>query len=361
MTAPLYQKKLLITGGSGFIGSALVRTLLAETECDVLNVDKLTYAAVPGALDACLSHPRYEFVRQDICDTSAMAALFARFRPDSVVHLAAESHVDRSIDGANEFIRTNTVGTYSLLQSALGYWRELAPDKQNSFRYQQISTDEVFGPAPANIFFDEETAFNPSSPYAASKAAADHLVMAWHRTYGLPVLISTCTNNYGPFQFPEKLIPLTLVRAVRGQPIPVYGDGRQERDWIHVDDHVSGLLAALRSGRVGQSYALGSGAPRRNLDVVTAICRLLDELRPRSDKAPHEDLISFVDDRPGHDMRYALDTTKARQELNWQPKIDHRDGIRDAVQWYLQNIPWWEEILGSVYDGERLGLNPVTR
>ncbi len=351
------NKKLLITGGAGFIGSALIRKVLKDTDCTVLNVDKLTYAAVPGALGGLKDHPCYRFVQQDICEPNALKALFADFRPDAVMHLAAESHVDRSIDGAADFIQTNVFGTYAMLQAALEYWRELAPAARESFRFQHISTDEVFGPAPANAQFDEQQAYQPSSPYAASKASADHLVMAWHRTYGLPILLSTCTNNYGPYQFPEKLIPLALARATCGQAIPIYGDGRQERDWLHVDDHVTGLLAILTTGRVGQSYALAGGETRSNLEVVTTLCRELDAVLPTPPR--HEDLISFVDDRPGHDIRYALDAAKASRELNWHPKIAFADGLRDTVAWYLENRAWWEGILGSVYDGERLGRAAV--
>jgi dTDP-glucose 4,6-dehydratase len=359
MPPRLSNKRLLITGGAGFIGSALIRKVLMETDCTVLNVDKLTYAAVPGALDGIKAHPRYRFVRRDICEQDALQALLTDFQPDAVIHLAAESHVDRSIDGAADFIQTNVIGTYAMLQAALEYWRGLRPAARESFRFQHISTDEVFGPAPANVRFGEEEPYRPSSPYAASKASADHLVMAWHRTYGLPVLLSTCTNNYGPYQFPEKLIPLALVRATRGQPIPIYGDGQQERDWLHVDDHVTGLLAVLTTGRVGRSYALGSGETRSNLEVVTTLCRALDATLPLPPPRCHEDLISFVDDRPGHDIRYALDAARASRELNWQPEITFADGLRDTVAWYLENRAWWERIIGSVYDGERLGRAEV--
>mgnify|MGYP003982381017 CR=1 FL=1 len=359
MTTSLSNMKLLITGGAGFIGSALVRHLLTETDCPVLNVDKMTYAAVPGALDTIEAHPRYHFAEQDICDLTVMRTLLAEFRPDAVINLAAESHVDRSIDGAGEFIQANIVGTYALLQGTLEYWQALAPTARKNFRFFQISTDEVFGPAPAGAQFNEDAPSRPSSPYAASKASADHLVMAWHHTFGLPVLISRCTNNFGPFQFPEKLIPLTIARAAGGQSINIYGDGRQQRDWLHVDDHVAGLLAVLGAGRAGQSYALGSGEVRDNLAVVTTLCGLLDEALPTSAHRPHENLITFVADRPGHDIRYALDITKARTELNWQPSISFSHGLRDTVAWYLQHRDWWGGILQTVYDGERLGQAAV--
>jgi dTDP-glucose 4,6-dehydratase len=358
---PVYlsKLKLLITGGAGFIGSALIRKLLAETNCRILNVDKLTYAAVPGALDEVAAHPRYHFIQHDICDLAAMRGLFADFQPHAVMHLAAETHVDRSIDGAADFIQTNVVGTYTLLQAALEYWQGLSAPGQENFRFQHISTDEVFGPTPADTAYSETTPYRPSSPYAASKASADHLIMAWYRTYGLPVLVSTCTNNYGPFQFPEKLIPLTLVRATSGQVIPIYGNGLQERDWLHVDDHVTGLMAVLASGRIGQVYALASGITHCNLEVVNTLCDILDLVLPQPARRHHADLISFVEDRPGHDIRYALDAAKAKQELDWQPRFALTDGLEDTIKWYLKNRTWWEGILATVYDGERLGRAPA--
>jgi dTDP-glucose 4,6-dehydratase len=355
MPAQSAKKKLLITGGAGFIGSALIRKLLGDSGCAVLNVDKLTYAAVPGALDGFEAHPNYHFAQKDICDSNAIEALFSEFQPDAVMHLAAESHVDRSIDGPADFIQSNIVGTYTMLQAALVYWQGLAPSMRGKFRFLHVSTDEVYGSAPADKQFNEDSPTRPSSPYAASKAAANHLVTAWHATYGLPVLVSSCSNNYGPFQFPEKLIPLAIARATTGQAIPIYGDGQQQRDWLHVDDHVTGLLAVLTAGRAGQSYALGSGGVYSNLDVVTTLCRLLDKISPGRPPTRHEDLITFVDDRPGHDGRYSLDTMKARRELSWQPAIAFTDGLRDTVHWYLDNRAWWEEIQRSVYDGQRLG------
>ena len=347
-------KKYLITGGAGFIGSAVVRHLISTTEHEVLVVDKLTYASNLDCLAPVRDHPRYSFVRADIADAKAMGAVLSRYRPDLIMHLAAESHVDRSIDGPAAFIQTNIVGTFVLLQQALDYWRKLSSSKASHFRFHHISTDEVFGSLGADGFFNEETAYKPNSPYSASKAASDHLVRAWHHTYGLPVVISNCSNNYGPYHFPEKLIPLTILNALEGKPLPVYGKGENVRDWLYVEDHARALLLIAEKGRDGQSYNVGGNCERSNVSVVRAICGLIDELSSNS-IGPRERLITFVKDRPGHDLRYAIDSRKIRHELGWQPQETFETGLRKTVQWYLANRPWWERIRANVYSGERLG------
>ena len=345
---------ILVTGGAGFIGSAVIRHLIGTTEAVVVNVDKLTYAANPLALEAAAGDPRYRFVKADICDAAAIAALFAEHRPDKVMHLAAESHVDRSIDGPAEFVRTNVVGTQVLLDAALGYWRGMPEARAHAFRFHHVSTDEVFGSlTPRGRRFTEKTPYAPRSPYSASKAAADHLVRAWHHTFGLPVVLSNCSNNYGPWQFPEKLIPLVIAKALQGAPIPVYGKGDNVRDWLFVDDHAAGLLAVLEQGAIGESYNLGGDAERRNIDVVTAICRLLDVAAPAGQ--PYERLISFVADRPGHDLRYAIDSAKIQRDLGWTPRVDFEAGLEATVRWYLAHRPWWQEIIASSDAGQRLG------
>jgi len=347
-------RRLLVTGGAGFIGSAVVRHLIADTDCHVLVVDKLTYAGNLESLASVNGNPRYGFVRADIADAAKMRDLFANFQPDAVMHLAAESHVDRSIDGPAEFIQTNVVGTFVLLQQALAHLQKLPSAKAERFRFHHISTDEVFGSLGVDGYFDEETAYKPNSPYSASKAASDHLVRAWHHTYGLPVVVSNCSNNYGPYHFPEKLIPLTILNALEGKPLPVYGKGENVRDWLFVDDHARALVLIAERGRVGHSYNVGASCERSNLSVVRAICALMDELAPDS-IGPRERLISFVGDRPGHDLRYAIDARKIRQELDWRPQQTFDTGLRKTVEWYLTNRNWWERIRSTVYRGERLG------
>ena len=348
-------KRLLITGGAGFIGSAVVRLVLTTTEYDVLVVDKLTYAGNLDSLAEVKDHPRLKFLHADIADAAKMRDAFVGFRPDIVMHLAAESHVDRSIDGPVEFIQTNIVGTFVLLQQALGYWRSLPANVAEHFRFHHVSTDEVFGSLGAEGFFDEETAYRPNSPYSASKAASDHLVRAWHHTYGLPVVLSNCSNNYGPYHFPEKLIPLTILNALEGKPLPVYGKGENVRDWLYVEDHARALLLIAERGRIGQSYNVGGNCERSNIAVVRGICALMDEFVPDA-IGPRERLISFVADRPGHDVRYAIDARKIRRELGWTPQETFDTGLRKTVEWYLTNRRWWECIRSGVYRGERLGV-----
>jgi len=346
--------KLLVTGGAGFIGSNLVRLLIRRGH-SVLNVDRLSYAGNPASLRDIESAPTYRFLLADICDASAMRNAFADFQPDGVMHLAAESHVDRSIDGPGAFIETNITGTYTLLQAARECWasRRLAA---TSPRFLHVSTDEVYGSLGATGKFSETTAYDPHSPYSASKAASDHLARAWHHTYGLPVLVTNCSNNYGPCQFPEKLIPVVLLKALRGEAIPVYGQGTNIRDWLFVEDHAEALLTVLERGRPGETYNIGGNNELQNLDLVRLLCHLLDEARPRSDQKSYADQITFVTDRPGHDLRYAIDAAKIRDELGWQPKQDHQSGFRKTVAWYLDNQPWWQAILDGSYQLQRLGL-----
>jgi dTDP-glucose 4,6-dehydratase len=348
-------KRYLVTGGAGFIGSAVVRHLISATDNHVLVVDKLTYASNLDSLAPVNDDPRYSFVRADVADTEIIRDLFASFQPDVVMHLAAESHVDRSIDGPAAFIQTNVFGTFVLLQQALSYWRKLSSNKSEQFRFHHISTDEVFGSLGADGFFDEETPYRPNSPYSASKAASDHLVRAWHHTYGLPVVISNCSNNYGPYHFPEKLIPLTILNALEGKPLPVYGTGKNVRDWLFVEDHARALFLIAERGRDGQCYNVGGNCEKSNISVVRAICELLDEFAPGS-VGPRERLITFVADRPGHDLRYAIDARKIRQELGWHPQETFETGLRKTVEWYLSNRNWWERIRSEVYRGERLGV-----
>ncbi len=347
--------KILVTGGAGFIGSAVCRLFVSELGATLVNVDKLTYAANLASLKAIENNPRYNFHRADIGDRPAIAALLGSFAPDAILHLAAESHVDRSIDGPGEFIKTNIEGTYVLLDAALEYWRSLPAERATSFRFHHVSTDEVFGSLGPDGSFSETSRYQPNSPYAASKAAADHLVRAWHETFGLPTVMSNCSNNYGPYHFPEKLIPLVILKALAGEPVPVYGKGDNIRDWLYVEDHARALHAVLTGGRAGDSYNIGGDGERTNLEVVTAICDLLDELVPSSPHRPHARLISFVADRPGHDRRYAMDATKLRRELGWQPRESFETGLRKTVAWYLENRWWWEPIWSERYRGTRLG------
>lgn len=349
-------KRFLITGGAGFIGSAVVRHLVRETDHRVCVVDKLTYAGNLASLEPIANNPRYAFVRADIADAGRIREVFADYRPDIVMHLAAESHVDRSIDGPAAFIQTNIVGTYVLLEVALAYWRALPKAAQSAFRFHHISTDEVFGSLEADGCFSETTAYAPRSPYSASKAASDHLVRSWHHTYGLPVLITNCSNNYGPYHFPEKLIPLTIINGLEGIKLPVYGNGGNVRDWLYVEDHARALLTVVLGGRLGETYCIGGRSERTNLDVVKAICALLDELAPSKAIGSRESLIEFVTDRPGHDLRYAIDPTRICNGLGWEPRETFETGLRKTVEWYLANRSWWQPVRDSVYGGERLGV-----
>jgi dTDP-glucose 4,6-dehydratase len=349
-------RRFLITGGAGFIGSAVVRHLVRETDHRVCVVDKLTYAGNLASLAPVASSPRYSFVRADIADADKMKNVFASQRPDVVMHLAAESHVDRSIDGPAAFMQTNIIGTYVLLEAALAHWRALPKGAQSDFRFHHISTDEVFGSLDADGCFTEETAYDPRSPYSASKAASDHLVRSWHHTYGLPVLVTNCSNNYGPYHFPEKLVPLTIINGLEGTKLPVYGAGANVRDWLYVEDHARALLAVVGAGRVGETYCIGGRSERTNLDVVKSICTLLDELTPSKMIGRREALITFVTDRPGHDLRYAIDPTRICTELAWQPRETFESGLRKTVEWYLANRSWWQPIREGVYGGERLGV-----
>ncbi len=354
----MQPRTFLVTGGAGFIGSAVVRLLIAETPHKVAVVDKLTYAGNPENLAAVASDPRYAFYQEDICDRAAMDRVFAETKPDNVLHLAAESHVDRSIDAPGDFIRTNVEGTYTLLEAARKYWSALDGDRKERFRFQYISTDEVFGDldTPDAPRFCETTPYAPSSPYSASKAAGDHLVRAWHRTFGLPVLLTNCSNNYGPYHFPEKLIPLVILSALAGKPLPVYGTGAQIRDWLYVDDHARALVAVALHAPVGETYTIGGENEQTNLDVVKRICAILDQLRPRPDGRPYADQITFVTDRPGHDRRYAIDPAKIERELGWRPRETFDTGLRKTVQWYLDNQEWCRHILDGSYQCQRLGL-----
>ena len=342
--------KLLVTGGAGFIGSALVRRAIADGH-EVINVDQLTYAACLANLDPVKGALGYAFEQADICDAGAMTRILEAHRPDAVMHLAAESHVDRSIDGPGAFIETNITGTYTLLQAALSYWE--GRGRPETFRFHHISTDEVFGSLGPTGTFSETTPYDPRSPYAASKAASDHLVRAWLETYGLPVVLTNCSNNYGPYHFPEKLIPVIILNALAGKPLPVYGDGGNVRDWLFVEDHADALLLVLTRGRIGRSYNIGGENEETNLNLVRRICAILDELRP--DAVPHADLITFVADRPGHDRRYAIDPTRIREELGWRPKLTLDEGLRRTVRWYLDNEAWWRALMDRDGVGRRLG------
>ena len=348
--------KILVTGGAGFIGSAICRHLAANPKNHVVNVDKLTYAGNLASLRQLENHPNYSFAKADICDDVTILGLLRKEKIDAIMHLAAESHVDRSIDGPAAFIETNIVGTFRMLHAALTYWRELSEPTKSAFRFHHISTDEVFGDLPFDSgIFTEETPYAPSSPYSASKAASDHLVRAWHETYGLPVVLSNCSNNYGPFHFPEKLIPLVILNALDGKPLPVYGAGANIRDWLYVEDHARALELVVTKGKPGESYNIGGRAERTNLSVVETICDILDKKRPRSGNRHYRDLITFVTDRPGHDRRYAIDASKIERELGWTPAETFETGLERTVQWYLDNEWWWQPIRGERYAGERLG------
>jgi dTDP-glucose 4,6-dehydratase len=352
-----FPLRILVTGGAGFIGSAVVRHIINNTQDTVLNLDKLTYAGNTESLAAIDNNPRYRFEQADICDRAALDRIFADFQPQAIMHLAAESHVDRSIEGPAAFIETNIVGTYTLLEATRAYWDGLPAADKAAFRFHHISTDEVYGDldGPEDLF-TETTPYAPSSPYSASKASSDHLVRAWRRTYGLPVLVTNCSNNYGPYHFPEKLIPHIILKAMQGEPLPVYGDGKQIRDWLYVEDHARALYKVVREGTVGETYNIGGHNEKQNIEVVRAICALLDELHPQSPVIPHEQLITFVRDRPGHDRRYAIDASKIARELGWVPQESFETGLRKTVQWYLQNQDWWQRVLSGDYRLERLGV-----
>ena len=353
------MKRILVTGGAGFIGSAVVRHIINHTPDSVVVVDKLTYAGNLTSLAPVAHDERFAFEQVDICDRSELNRVFAQYRPDVVMHLAAESHVDRSIDGPAAFIETNIVGTYTLLEAARAYWSALEEGAKAAFRFHHISPDEVYGDLHSvDDFFTETTPYAPSSPYSASKASSDHLVRAWLRTYGLPTLITNCSNNYGPYHFPEKLIPLTILNALAGKPLPVYGNGQQIRDWLYVDDHARALYLVATQGAIGETYNIGGHNERKNLDVVETICSLLEELVPQKPQgiARYHDLITFVADRPGHDLRYAIDAAKIARELGWTPEETFESGMRKTVQWYLANESWWQQVQDGSYQGERLGL-----
>lgn len=348
------HRRVLVTGGAGFIGSALCRYLVGSVGDHVINVDKLTYAGNLSSLASIEGNPKYDFVKADVCDAAVVAAVLRKYRPHAIMHLAAESHVDRSIEGSRAFIRTNVFGTYVLLECARAYWEQLPGEFKDNFRFLHVSTDEVYGSLPPDGFFLETTPYDPKSPYSASKASSDHLVSAWHATYGLPTLTTNCSNNYGPYHFPEKLIPLVLLNALEQKPLPVYGDGRQVRDWLFVDDHIRALILVLEKGRVGQTYNIGGRSAVENIAVVQGVCDLLDERRPTG--TPRRELIKFVPDRPGHDRRYAIDPSKIESELGWCARETFDSGLAKTVDWFLTNEAWWRPIRDRIYSGGRLGL-----
>lgn len=349
--------KILVTGGAGFIGSAVIRHIIQNTNNQVLNIDKLTYAGNLESLKEIDQHSNYEFKQIDICDTEQITAAIDAFQPHAIMHLAAESHVDRSIDGPAAFIQTNIVGTYTLLEAARKYWMGLDAEAQQNFRFHHISTDEVYGDLEGTTdLFTETTSYAPSSPYSASKASSDHLVRAWHRTYGLPVIVTNCSNNYGPYHFPEKLIPLVILNALDAKPLPVYGNGQQIRDWLFVEDHARALYKVVTEGVVGETYNIGGHNEKQNIEVVKTICKILDELKPQANGQAYESLITFVKDRPGHDLRYAIDATKIQNELGWTPAETFETGIRKTVEWYLNNLDWCHRVQDGSYQRERLGV-----
>jgi len=348
--------RIVITGGAGFIGSALVRHLLGESGHEVHVLDKLTYASTLASLESVSDNPRYGFTQADICDAAAVKGVLERVDPDVIVHLAAESHVDRSIDGPGAFIETNVVGTYVLLQAARAHWENLPEPRRSGFRFHHVSTDEVFGALTDYGYFTEDTAYDPRSPYSASKAASDHLVRAWWHTYGLPITMTNCSNNYGPYHFPEKLIPLMIVKALAGEPLPVYGRGENVRDWLYVDDHARAIRAVFEQAAPGSTYNVGGRAERKNIEVVQGVCEALDRLRPRADAKPYAEQISFVTDRPGHDFRYAIDCRRIEQDLGWAQTETFESGLLKTVGWFLDNEDWWRTILERSYTGQRLGL-----
>ena len=350
--------KLLVTGGAGFIGSAVIRHIIQNTQHQVLNVDKLTYAGNLESLTSIDNNERYQFSQTDICDEVELEKIFKEFQPDAVMHLAAESHVDRSIDGPATFIQTNIVGTYSLLEAARKYWLSLTLEAKEAFRFHHISTDEVYGDLEGTTdLFTETTPYAPSSPYSASKASSDHLVRAWQRTYGLPTIVTNCSNNYGPYHFPEKLIPLVILNALDMKPLPIYGKGDQIRDWLFVEDHARALYQVVTEGVVGETYNIGGHNEKQNIEVVKTICKILDELKPQSTGQKYETLITFVKDRPGHDLRYAIDAAKIEKELGWMPQETFETGIRKTVEWYLNNLDWCRRVQDGSYQRERLGVN----
>ena len=352
--------KILITGGAGFIGSAVIRQYINDTNHEVINLDALTYAGNLESLASVCDNERYSFEHANICDIASLERIFKQHQPDAVMHLAAESHVDRSIDGPADFIQTNIVGTCNLLEVSRSYWSKLEGDRKAGFRFHHVSTDEVYGDLGETGLFTEETSYDPSSPYSASKASSDHLVRAWHRTYGFPIVITNCSNNYGGYQFPEKLIPLVTLNALEGKPLPIYGTGQQIRDWLHVDDHARALRLVLEAGKNGQTYNIGGHNEKTNLEVVKTICALLDKLVPNSPYIPHESLITYVADRPGHDIRYAIDADKIDKELGWLPEETFETGIEKTIKWYLSNSEWCQHVQDGSYQRERLGTKKTS-
>ena len=347
--------KILVTGGCGFIGTNLVRSLLKQTADEIVNLDKLTYAGNRNSLADVQDSPKYQFVRADLADAKTTHAVVREVQPDAVMHLAAESHVDRSIDGPSEFIQTNVVGTFNLLDASLRHWKDLSGERRERFRFLHVSTDEVYGSLGETGLFCETSRYDPHSPYAATKASSDHLARAWSTTFGLPVIVTNCSNNYGPYQFPEKLIPLMIIKCLGEETLPVYGQGLNVRDWLYVEDHAAALRTCLERGVPGETYNIGGNSERRNIDLVRAICEILDELRPRAGGAPHAELITFVADRPGHDFRYAIDSSKIQSELGWKPTHHLEEHLRSTVKWYLEHEQWWQDILSGKYQLQRLG------
>ncbi|WP_314370858.1 dTDP-glucose 4,6-dehydratase [Acinetobacter modestus] len=350
--------RIIVTGGAGFIGSSVIRHIIKNTNDEVLNIDKLTYAGNLESLKEIDQNPRYQFQQVDICDALKLEQIFEQFQPDAIMHLAAESHVDRSIDGPSTFIQTNIVGTYTLLEAARKYWQRLDEINKLNFRFHHISTDEVYGDLDGTTdLFTETTPYAPSSPYSASKASSDHLVRAWQRTYGLPTIVTNCSNNYGPYHFPEKLIPLVILNALDSKALPIYGTGNQIRDWLFVEDHARALYQVVTHGTVGETYNIGGHNEKQNIEVVKTICRILDQLRPQNNAQPYENLITFVKDRPGHDLRYAIDASKIENELGWKPLETFETGIRKTIEWYLNNLEWCRHVQDGSYQRERLGVN----